>query len=124
MVYKTVASTEIHPSAEWVYEQVKRELPTISIGTVYRVLDTLVEAGLVKKVDTTNGQARYDAKSKEHHHIYIKNTNEIKDFESEELSQMLKQFFSQQKIGNFKIDEIKLQITGEVIDPGQSVSIQ
>lgn len=124
MVYKTVVNTEIHPSAEWVYEQVKEELPSISIGTVYRVLDTLVEAGLVKKVDTTNGQARYDAKKKEHHHIYIKNTDEIKDFESEELSLMLKQYFNGKKIGNFKIDEIKLQITGEVIDPSQSVQIE
>ena len=37
---------------------------------------------------------------------------------------MLKQFFHGKKVGNFKIDEIKLQITGEVIDPNQSVQIE
>lgn len=123
MVYKTVMSTDVHPSAEWVYEQVKNELPSISIGTVYRVLDTLVDAGLVVKVGTTNGQARYDGKKSDHHHIYIKNTDQIKDFESEELSLFLKEYFGKRKIKNFKISEIKLQISGEMIDPNQSVQI-
>lgn len=123
MVYKALLTTDIHPSAEWIYDEVKKELPGISIGTVYRVLDTLTAAGLAKKVDTTNGQARYDAKNTPHHHIYIKNTDQIKDFENEELNHLLEQFFREKKIKNFKITEIKLQVNGEVIDPAQSVHL-
>ncbi|HMF07997.1 MAG TPA: transcriptional repressor, partial [Thermoanaerobaculia bacterium] len=48
LVYETVAGTESHPTAEWVYRQVRRRLPRISLGTVYRNLQRLVGEGKLK----------------------------------------------------------------------------
>ncbi|HTD52528.1 MAG TPA: transcriptional repressor, partial [Thermoanaerobaculia bacterium] len=47
-IYEAVAATNSHPTAEWVYEQVRRSLPRISLGTVYRNLQLLVGEGKLK----------------------------------------------------------------------------
>ena len=68
-IYETLKGTKSHPDAEWVYEQVRREIPDISLGTVYRNLNQLCEHGLIKRVGTVNGQERYDGDVSPHAHF-------------------------------------------------------
>jgi Fe2+ or Zn2+ uptake regulation protein len=68
VIYAAVASTESHPTAEWVYEQVRRSLPRISLGTVYRNLQLLVAEGKVKSL-TRGRTTRYDADIEAHDHF-------------------------------------------------------
>ena len=58
-----------HPSAAELYEIVRRRLPKISLGTVYRNLDQLVEAGEILKLEIAGSQARFDGNVSEHHHV-------------------------------------------------------
>ncbi|MBN1152787.1 MAG: transcriptional repressor, partial [Dehalococcoidia bacterium] len=58
-----------HPSAEWVYSQVKRELPNISLGTVYRNLRRLTEAGEIASYESTGGVSRFDGCAATHYHF-------------------------------------------------------
>ncbi len=68
-IYETLVSTDIHPSAEWVYEQLKPKMPGLSLGTVYRNLAVFKEMGLARSVGVINGQERFDAKMTQHPHF-------------------------------------------------------
>jgi Fe2+ or Zn2+ uptake regulation protein len=67
LVLEVVRATESHPTAEWVHRMVRRRLPRVSLGTVYRNLRLLVAQGLVKELPGPN--ARFDANTSEHHHF-------------------------------------------------------
>ena len=62
-------STETHPSAEWIYENLKPDYPDLSLGTVYRNLAQFREQGLLRCVTTVNGVERLDACTEPHTHF-------------------------------------------------------
>ncbi|MFM2392036.1 MAG: hypothetical protein RLZZ546_13 [Bacteroidota bacterium] len=111
-IYEAVANLKNHPTAEYVIEYIKENHPNISVGTVYKVLDSLVENELLKKVKTEKDIMRYDAILSNHHHLYCAQTDRIEDYEDEELNKMINEYFKKHKIKNFKVQDIKLQITG------------
>ena len=59
-----------HPTADKVIEYIKKKHPNISVGTVYKVLDSFVENNLIKKVKTESGIMRYEPLQSHHHHLY------------------------------------------------------
>lgn len=61
--------TDCHPSADWVYQQLKPEFPDLSLGTVYRNLNQLREEKLIRQVGVVNGQERFDADTRVHGHF-------------------------------------------------------
>ena len=69
MIYNYLISTKEHPSAEMIYEELKKVEPTLSLGTVYRNLKLLEELGMVKKVTSVNNVERYDAMTSDHIHF-------------------------------------------------------
>ena len=56
---------------------------------------------------------RYDAVISPHHHLYCTETDRIEDFEDEYLDKIISGYFKKKKIKNFKIRDIRLQITGK-----------
>lgn len=64
-----LCSTKSHPSAEWVYSQARKLMPNISLGTVYRNLNELVESGKAITIETTDSSLRYDATTTPHTHF-------------------------------------------------------
>lgn len=67
-VYRCLIGTETHPTADEVFTTVRRELPDISLATVYKALETLVGCGLAVKLTNGDGSARYDGRTDPHHH--------------------------------------------------------
>lgn len=67
-VFRFLASTDMHPSADEVFMAVRRDLPGISLATVYKSLETLVGCGLAVKLTYGDGSARYDGRTDPHHH--------------------------------------------------------
>ena len=124
VVYRAVLESKDHPTAELVYESIKKNNPTISLATVYKTLETLAESRLINKVSTPQGSMRYDGVTERHNHIYISNTNEILDFEDSELREILQQYLNKKNFYNLNITDVKLQIKGEKIDPGKGISIK
>ena len=112
-IYEAIVNLKNHPTAENVIEFVKTNHPNISVGTVYKVLDSLVEHELLKKVKTEKDIMRYDAVLSNHHHLYCIETERIEDYEDENLNEMISNYFKNKKIKNFKVQDIKLQITGK-----------
>jgi len=59
-----------HPTADELYEIVRRRLPRISLGTVYRNLDLLSKAGAVRRLQAPGSPARFDGDLHTHYHIH------------------------------------------------------
>lgn len=68
-VYDVLAAASDHPTAEQVFQRVRRLLPRVSLGTVYRNLDKLRAQGRLRVVRLRGGQARYDAMVDGHDHF-------------------------------------------------------
>ena len=67
-VYRFLAGTDQHPSADEVFTVVRGEIPDISLATVYKALETLVSCGLAVKLTYGDDSARYDARTDDHYH--------------------------------------------------------
>ena len=68
-VLDVLRSTDVHPDANWVHQEVRKALPQVSLGTVYRTLNVLKEAGLIRELRYAGGPARYDGNSTPHYHV-------------------------------------------------------
>lgn len=113
-----------HPTAEEVYQHLKPANPSISLGTVYKTLDSFAETSLVRKVLSEEGGKRFDANTTAHSHIYCSNTKEIIDFEDDELDQLLQGFFQKRNLSNFEIKGFSVQLTGNKVEPEKSIRFQ
>jgi Fur family transcriptional regulator, peroxide stress response regulator len=102
-----------HPTADNIIETIKIAHSNIATGTVYKILDTLVENRIIKKVKTEKDVMRYDGTMEEHHHLYCLDSDRIEDYVNKELNEMLEKYFEQKAIPHFRIEEIKLQIMGK-----------
>lgn len=118
-IYEAIVKLNNHPTAEHVIDYIKKNHPNISVGTVYKVLDSLVENELIKKVKTEKDIMRYDAILSNHHHLYCSESEKIVDFEDEKLNELINDYFKKNKIKNFKVQDIKLQITGKFNNPAK-----
>lgn len=78
-VFGYLEQVKTHPTAEEVYRAVRRQVPRISLATVYKALETLVEARLATKLTNGDGSARYDCRSEDHYHLRDVATGEIRD---------------------------------------------
>jgi len=115
VIYYWLYNSFEHPTAEVLFEKLKANNPSISLGTVYKTLDTFVQTGLAEKVLTETGSYRYDANLNAHHHIYYTDTKEIVDFYDSELQNLIIDYFKKKSIPNLKIKDFKLQILGEKV---------
>lgn len=70
-----------HPTAEEVFIRAKREIPEISMATVYNCLDALVKCGLVRQVTVERGAARFCPNMQEHCHFYCDNCERVFDID-------------------------------------------
>ena len=81
IVYETVLKMHNHPSAEEIYQTIKKEFPHISMGTVYRNLNRLARNGLIQRVELPNDADRFDYQTHKHHHLKCHKCNGIFDID-------------------------------------------
>ncbi len=112
VILEAIYKLNNHPTADNIIEYIRKSHPNIATGTVYKVLETLVENGLIKKVTTDKDIMRYDGILENHHHLYCSECNLIEDYMDEELDELLQNHFKNKNIKGFKIEEIVLQIRG------------
>ena len=73
--------TKVHPSADWVYSQLKPEFPDLSLGTVYRNLTLFKEQGLIQSLGTVGGVERFDGDTHSHVHFVCTHCGTVQDLE-------------------------------------------
>lgn len=70
-----------HPTADELYEKVKKKVPRISLGTVYRNLDILSSQGLIRRIETGGNQKRFDGSPDPHYHVRCIRCGALEDVE-------------------------------------------
>ena len=73
--------TKSHPSADWVFAQLKPEIPDLSLGTVYRNLSLFKEQGLIQSLGTVKGVERFDGDTSAHVHFICTECGTVQDLE-------------------------------------------
>jgi Fur family transcriptional regulator, peroxide stress response regulator len=115
-ILKAIYKLNNHPTADNIIDSIKITHPNIATGTVYKILDALVEKKIIKKVKTEKDVMRYDGIMEDHHHLYYSDSDRIEDYVDKELNDMLEKYFKKKAIPHFKIEDIKLQIIGKFIN--------
>jgi Fe2+ or Zn2+ uptake regulation protein len=69
LILKVVRGTRTHPTADWIYNEVRKEIPNISLGTVYRNLRLLCQSGEVLELDMCGTLSRFDGRTDNHYHF-------------------------------------------------------
>ena len=83
--------TTEHPSAEWVYSQLKQEIPDLSLGTVYRNLSLFKEQGIICSLGTVKGVERFDANTEPHVHYICTGCGKVLDLQHIQVPEDLNQ---------------------------------
>jgi len=112
VILEAIYNLNNHPTADNIIEYIRQRHPGIATGTVYKVLEILVESGLVKKVTTDKDIMRYDGILESHHHLYCSSCDLIEDYQDKELDELLKRYFENKNLPGFTIEEFVLQIKG------------
>lgn len=84
LVLNYISNSKNHPTADNVYEELKRDNPNISLGTVYRNLAFLEEKGFILKVSIPGQPVRYDSHLEGHDHFICERCGKIIDIERED----------------------------------------
>jgi Fur family peroxide stress response transcriptional regulator len=80
-ILRVVMNSKDHPRADWVYDQVRQEIPNISMGTVYRNLKFLAKSGDIRQLDIADGTGRFDGNTENHYHFRCEKCGHIFDLD-------------------------------------------
>lgn len=98
-----------HPTAGEVYDMVRRELPRVSLGTVYRNLETLSRDGYILKLDLDEGQKRFDGRTDHHYHLRCLDCGRVVDINLPSQAEVVKKA---NRMNNCLVTGHKLEFTG------------
>ena len=80
-ILRVIKNTTSHPGADWVYDQVRKEIPNISLGTVYRNLRLLAQAGEIRELEIPGNASRFDGSTSKHHHLICEKCGRVFDLD-------------------------------------------
>ena len=81
VILEALCKVTTHPAADEVYRMVRKQMPRISLGTVYRNLEVLSEQGKILKLDLSGSQMRFDGRIDHHYHIRCTSCGKMDDLE-------------------------------------------
>jgi Fur family peroxide stress response transcriptional regulator len=87
-VLETLLERQDHPTADQIFTDVARRLPGVSRTTVYRVLETLVEAGVASKASHLGAASRFDPVTERHHHLVCVGCDKLLDLRAPSLDRL------------------------------------
>lgn len=86
VIYRILAGTTQHLTPEETFEQVRKEIPSISFATIYKNIKTFVEAGLLREMSTPDQTMRLDANLESHHHLICASCGTILDLSEDSVA--------------------------------------
>ncbi|MBN1161630.1 MAG: transcriptional repressor [Dehalococcoidales bacterium] len=78
-ILQVIKNTTSHPGVDWIYDEVRKEIPNISLGTVYRNLRLLAQAGEIRELDIPGSAKRFDGDTSNHRHLICEKCGRIFD---------------------------------------------
>jgi len=85
-IKQALCKVKTHPTAEWIYNEVRKEIPQITLATVYRNLNLLADSGEILKLEI-NKEFHYDGDMSYHQHCVCRNCGKICDVFQKEISE-------------------------------------
>ncbi|MBU1201604.1 MAG: transcriptional repressor [Nanoarchaeota archaeon] len=107
-ILEYLRSVKSHPTAEAVYKEVIKQIPTITLATVYRNLNTLAEQGEILRLEV-NKEYRYDACIDTHQHFICEECGRVTDSFQEKISKYALQNIQSK---NFKVNKVNITFKG------------
>jgi Fur family peroxide stress response transcriptional regulator len=83
VVLEELSKADFHPRADEIYQMVRRRLPKISFGTVYRNLKTLKDLGFISELNYGKNFSRFEAKTENHHHFVCMKCGKVYDIDAD-----------------------------------------
>ena len=90
-ILKLLQNTRSHPTADQIYDEVRKDIPNISKGTVYRNLQVLEEYGTVSVLNINGTQKRYEVTQEGHYHFRCEKCGRVFDLDEPMVSELNKQ---------------------------------
>ncbi len=112
-VFEYLSRVEHHPTADEVYLAVKQRLPKISLATVYKNLEALVNCGAISRLTYGDAASRYDIRTDHHYHTRCLECGKIWDLDAKQGSELLKQIRPQ---SGFAVEDYRLELLGRCRD--------
>ncbi len=109
VIYRTLAQSDLHPSPESVYAQVRREIPSISLGTVYKNIKTFLRVGLLKELSLPHEPLRLDPNLTNHHHLVCTRCGAVADLAEDQVAPVRKR---KKLPAGFRIERCEVQVLG------------
>jgi len=107
-IHQALAACHDHPTPEALFERARRRLPSLSLATVYKTLDALVELGLARELPVTGKRKRYDANMEQHHHLVCSRCSRVQDHYDAALDRLA----PQAQLAGFTVQRVTVQIHG------------
>ena len=121
-VYRALAEDPSHPTADAIYRRLRGAMPSLSPATVYRVLESLVQDGLLRRVSTTGGAGRFDANLAPHQHLICRVCGRMTDIHAPAVPAVEVGRVAAQVRPRFVVEDVDVRIVGrcETCPPGPS----
>jgi Fur family peroxide stress response transcriptional regulator len=107
-IYRALLEAADHPTPEMLYRRVRSAMPSLSLATVYKVLEALAELGVVQEIAVRNDSKRYDANMERHHHLVCSKCKKTTDLYDDELDAVA----APRSLKGFRAEAVSVQITG------------
>jgi Fur family peroxide stress response transcriptional regulator len=108
-IYKALLQADSHPDAEALYEQVRQEIPNLSLATVYKNLEALEKLGVVRELTPLHETARFDANLDHHHHLVCTSCKKVVDLYDHALDAL---HVAPALTRGFQISNVRVQVEG------------
>jgi Fur family peroxide stress response transcriptional regulator len=112
-VLSALIDSDKHPDVDQIARVVRAQYSNIAVGTIYHILDNLVQKGIINKVQTEQNVVRYDAIVEPHIHLYSGEENRIEDYFDKEFFDLIDDYLQKKKIKGFKVNDVRIKCLGE-----------
>lgn len=87
-IYSLLCNTDTHPTANWIYDEIKKDFNNLSMGTVYRNINILIDQKKVQRLEAGSSFDRFDGNVETHYHFICETCGKIEDLHHEVCSEL------------------------------------
>lgn len=110
VIYEAVVDSREHPTPELIYEHVRKRIPSISLGTVYKNVRTFLDSGVLKEVSLHHGSLRLETNMTPHHHVVCSSCRAIYDIDESAVKPV--QYAAGSVPAGFTIEHCRVEFAG------------